>query len=149
MWIVGMDKPVVSAPKAVFAGHDDELTAVAVTKKSEPKLVVTVCKKGVVKLWAYDGSVCFQTMSVNDKVECLTVSSNDRFLAAGTRKGTVTVWSLEAWQIGHQITTSHLSDDSVVCSVFTMDEKYLICGMHMAKNQLYMWDFQDEGEGSR
>ncbi|XP_072034448.1 NACHT domain- and WD repeat-containing protein 1-like [Amphiura filiformis] len=147
LWNVSLSEPITS-PQVVFAGHDDDITTVAVTKKEESNLVVTACKKGVLKIWSYDSGECCQTVSLNTKIECLAISRNNRYLATGSKDGTVAVWCLEAERIGQQISTSHLSDDTVVCLVFTMDDKHLICGLFRGTKQLYMWDFQAQGQGS-
>ena len=148
LWDACASELVTPSPKVTFGSHDGEITAVSVTKRPRDNLVVTGCKKGAVKIWDYTSGSCLQTVSHADKIECLAISATNGYLGTGSKDGTVSVWSLEPGAIGNQIRTSRLSEDSVICVVFTHDEKHLVCGYHTGKKQLYMWDYMADDEGS-
>ena len=142
----GVESSVVTL-KTEYAGHAASITTVAVTASRDPGLVVTACKKGEVKIWGYHSGECLKTVSHDeDKVECLAISGSDQLLASGTKKGTMSVWSLDKDRVGDQIATTWMGKDSVICALFTKDERHVITGLHQGKQQLFLWDYNSADE---
>ncbi|XP_038079386.1 NACHT domain- and WD repeat-containing protein 1-like isoform X1 [Patiria miniata] len=126
-----------------LVGHAEATTILRSVVGEENPMYLSASKMaGEIKAWDDVMGNCLTTM-MHEQVMSMEVSPNSKFLATGSNKGTVKVWSLGRTSLGSLMAElTGLYNDTIVCLAFDRENRYLVSGAHTGQDQLLIWDFQ-------
>jgi WD40 repeat protein/ABC-type oligopeptide transport system ATPase subunit len=106
--------------------HEAGITSISFSP--DGKLIISACKKGVIKIWKHEREKSIKTLEEHKAtVTCITFSPDGRMIASTDKNGTIKIWLYEYDNVFKLIKSIDKAHNKIITSVnFSHDGKILV-----------------------